>query len=56
MAMELRNRMQRELGVAASIADLLGGASVAEIAHSLERAMPRGKGAAKEAAWEEFRL
>jgi aryl carrier-like protein len=45
MAMEVRARLQRELGAAPSIADLLGGASVAEIAASLEgRAAGRAVG------------
>jgi polyketide synthase 12/myxalamid-type polyketide synthase MxaB len=57
MAMEVRGRLQRELGAAPSIADLLGGASLAEIAAALEGMLARGEPTAPtQPQWEEFKL
>ncbi|CAN5134817.1 hypothetical protein BH11PSE11_BH11PSE11_05010 [soil metagenome] len=63
MAMEIRNRMQRDFGQACSIADLLGGASLREIASKLAGSVGDPLAAPEEAAaspaveqWEEFKL
>ena len=58
MAMEIRSRLQKELGAAPSIADLLGGASLAEVAAALDKSLAKGDTPASEPQpqWEEFKL
>ncbi|MES2942209.1 MAG: SDR family NAD(P)-dependent oxidoreductase [Pseudomonadota bacterium] len=64
MAMEVRNRIQRDFGYTSSIGDLLGGACLREIAagldsflsqQALEKA-PAAYPAEEEEQWEEFKL
>lgn len=54
LAMELRSRMQRDLGQASSIAELLGGSSLREVADALSARFAGPQAEAGE--WEEFIL